>query len=123
MSFETHDTNRYGATATNDLIDGAGYREEVDYSVTYSLSRIKEMRGTICRVRILTDRIMGQTMCDVSYIHAILPDGRIVPVQNLLNNLTPFRELKKEMIEWAKREGVYAKGIGLIDEGNWSVVR
>lgn len=121
--FETHDTNRYGATATNDLVNGVAYHDEVDYSVTYSLKEIAEAGGHIVRVRILTDRIMGQTLCDISYIHASLPDGKIVPVQNLLNNLTPFRDLKKEMIDWAKREGVFAKGVGLIDEGNWSVVR
>ena len=25
--------------------------------------------------------------------------------------------------EWAKEEGVYAKGLGLLDENNWAVLR
>jgi hypothetical protein len=31
--------------------------------------------------------------------------------------------MKGALINWAKREGVYAKALGLLDEGNWSVQR
>ena len=34
-----------------------------------------------------------------------------------------FRNLRADFIEWAKAEGVFAKGIGLLDGGNWSVLR
>lgn len=122
-AFETHDTNRYGARETNGLVNGHAYHAEVDYSRIYSLKEISDLKGHITRVRILTEYVPGVgTLADISYIHASLPDDRIVPVQNEIGNLTPLRKMKGEMIEWAKREGVFAKGLGLIDNGNWSVL-
>ena len=114
--------SKYGANETNGLVDGQAYHASVDYSRLYSLSEISELGGKITRVRLLTEKVHGQWLCDVSYIHATLPDGHTVNVQNGLDNLTPRRLLKAKMIEWAKREGVYAKGIDLLNEGNWSVL-
>lgn len=123
MNFETHDTNRYGAHETNGLVNGHAYHREVDYSVTYTLREIQDMKGHITRVRILTEKVPGVGMlADISYIHATLRDGRTVPVQNEIQNLTPLRNMKSEMIKWATREGVYAKALGLLDNGNWSVL-
>jgi hypothetical protein len=122
-AFATQDTNHYGATQTNGLVDGAAYHAEVDYSRFYSLREIKDLGGKITRVRILTERTYGGTLCDISYINATLRDGQTVPVQHFINNLTPLRNLKKAMLDWAQREGVFAKSIGLIDEGNWSLQR
>lgn len=115
--------SRYGATETNGLVDGAAYHSEVDYSRVYSLGEIKDLGGKITRVRILTERMFGRTLCDISYVIATLRDGKMVPVQVLVSNLTPLRELKKEMLDWAQSEGVFAKSIGLIDESNWSIQR
>jgi hypothetical protein len=106
---------------TNGLLDGAAYHETVDYTRYFSLSEVAAAGGKISRVRLLTENIGGRRLCDVSYIHATLPGGQIVNVQSGLNNLTPKYQLKGEMIEWAKREHVYAKGLGLLDESNWSV--
>lgn len=123
-AFATQDTNHYGATQTNGLVDGHAYHGEVDYSVRpLSLAEVKAEGGKITRVRILTERTYGGTLCDISYIHATLRNGKTVPVQSELNNLTPLRNLKKAMLDWAQREGVFAKSIGLIDEGNWSIQR
>lgn len=121
--FETHDTNRYGAHETNGLVNGPAYHKEVDYSRTYTLREISDLKGHIVRVRILTEKVPGVGMlADISYIHAQLRDGTIVPVQNQIDNLTPLRNMKGEMIKWATREGVYAKALGLLDNGNWSVL-
>lgn len=120
---QTTDTNRYGATESNGLVNGAEYHAQVDYSRFFSLAEVAEAKGHITRVRILTERTPNGTLCDVSYIHANLPSGEIVNVQNGLDNLTPLRTLKAAMINWAKREGVFAKGLGLLDEGNWSILR
>lgn len=120
--FATATQNHYGAVEVNGLVDGDAYHSEVDYTQTYSLAEIAEAKGHICRVRILTENTFGGRLCDISYIHAQLPAGKIVPVQNHIDNLTPLRELKGRMINWAKAEGVYAKGLGLIDEGNWSIL-
>jgi len=121
-AFATQDTNRYGAVSTNDLVNGAAYHEEVDYADVHSLKAVADAKGKIVRVRLLTEVIPGAgRFCDVSYIHAQLPDGRIVPVQNHLNGMMPMRTVKGQMIDWAKSEGVFAKGLGLLDEGNWSI--
>lgn len=114
----------YGATETNGLVNGHAYHAEVDYSVRpLSLAEVKAQKGKITRVRILTERTPMGTLCDISYIHASLPNGKTVAVENRLNNLQPLRTLKKAMLDWAQREGVFAKSIGLIDEGNWSIQR
>jgi hypothetical protein len=113
----------HGAPETNGLVNGAAYHDAVDYSRYYSLAEVAEAGGKISRVRLLTESVPGVgRLADVSYIHATLPDGRTVNVQNGLDNLTPMRLVKAKMIDWAKREGVFAKGLGLLDSGNWSTV-
>jgi hypothetical protein len=118
----TTDRNLYGAFEANGLVDGAAYHEAVDYSRFWSLAEVAEAKGKITRVRILTERTQFGTLCDISYITATLPNGQMVNVQNGLDNLTPKHQLKGKMIEWAKRQGVFAKGLGLLDEGNWSIL-
>ena len=114
--------NRYGATETNGLVNGAAYHGEVDYATTYSLKDIARFGGKITRFRLIGDYVPGVgKMVDVSYIHAVLPGGKIVPVQNQLPNLMRLWEVKGLIIKWAQEEGVYAKGLGLLDQGNWSV--
>jgi hypothetical protein len=122
-AFETQDTNRYGARVTNDLVNGHEYHAQVNYSERMTLKQVAEAGGKITRVRVLTESVpMAGRFCDVSYVHATLPDGTTVDVCNVgVNNMTPMRELKGELIKWAKAEGVFAKGLGLLDEGNWSV--
>lgn len=113
----------YGHDEMNGLINGANYHETVDHSRTYSLSEIQALKGKISRIRFLTEVMPGRgRVCDVSYIHATLPDGKIVPVQSLLDNLIPRYRLKSHLIDWAKRERVYAIGVGLLDESNWSIL-
>lgn len=110
----------YGVDETNPLADGGTYHENVDRERTYSLAALAQAGGKITRLRLLTEP--GYPYYDVSYVHGTLPDGRVVPVQATTANLRKSR-LKADLIEWAKEEGVYAKGVGLLDEGNWSTVR
>jgi hypothetical protein len=118
-AFQTTDRTLVGgAFEANGLVNGSEYHAQVDYSKTWSLAEVAEAGGRITRVRILTEGIMR----DISYIHATLPGGQTVNVENGVPYLTKKWELKGEMINWAKREGVYAKGLGLLDEGNWSVL-
>lgn len=115
--------SHYGAVETNGLLDGGEYHDSVDYSRQYSLSEVAEAGGKVTRLRILTDVWPGRgRIADISYIHATLGDGRTVPVQIGVDNCTPLRELKGELIAWAKREHVFAKNLGLLDEGNWSTL-
>lgn len=115
--------SHYGATETNGLVDGAAYHSAVDQSRLYSLGEVAAAGGKITRVRLLTEVWPGRgRIADISYIYATLPDGKTVPVSIGVDNLTPLRELKGAMIAWAKREHVFAKDIGLFDEGNWSIL-
>lgn len=120
--FATATQNHYGAVEVNGLVDGDAYHTQVDYTDTYTLAMLAEAKGHISRVRILTENTFGGRLCDISYIHAQLPGGKVVPVQVGVDNMTPLRELKSKMIEWAQRENVYAKSLGLLDEGNWSIL-
>lgn len=65
----------------------------------------------ITRLRLVTDR--GFPAWDVSYCHGIL-DGRHVDVRLPFHQL-PKRGLVRAIIAEAKRDGVYAKGTGILD--------
>lgn len=120
----TTDRNLYGATESNGLVDGSAYHNAVDYSRNYSLSELQQAGGKISRLRILTEYIPHARvrMADVSYCHGVLPSGEIVPVDVYITGVNFFK-FKGELISLAKSEGVFAKGIGLLDESNWSVLR
>ncbi|AZV01736.1 hypothetical protein HOV00_gp29 [Microbacterium phage Schubert] len=112
---------RYGVRETNGLENGHEYHSTVDYE-SITLAELKARGGHISRVRILTGVWPGLgRMADISYIHGTV-QGRPVAIRVDVENGIPLRNLKGEFIEWAKREGVYAKGIGLLDEGNWSIL-
>jgi len=118
----------YGVQQTNGLENGHSYHSAVDHSEDYSLKDVRDAGGRITRVRILTGTWPGMgRMADISYIHATLPataetPERTVPVRVGVELGVPLRELKKRFIDWAKEEGVYAKGLGLLDESNWSIL-
>jgi hypothetical protein len=123
-AFETVDRNLYGAHETNGLLNGSEYHAAVDYSVQYTLKDVAEAGGKVTRLRLLTEVWPGAgRRCDVSYCHATLGNGKTVPVQVGGNVSGVFlRDLKKALIDWAREEKVFAKGLGLLDEGNWSIL-
>lgn len=99
----------------------AEYHDQVE-STTMTLREIQNNGGKVSRIRLLSEA--GYR--DISYIHATLRDGRIVRVN--LNHcprtmLIPANKVKGTFIEWAKAEGVFAKGLGLLDDSNYSIVR
>lgn len=98
---------------------GPEYHEQVS-SETISLAEVAARRGRITRLRILSD--LGSPYADVSYCHATLPSGEIVRVANAPIGIRYYR-IKADLIAWAKQEHVYAKGIGLLDESMWSILR
>lgn len=99
---------------------GHEYHSQVQDELT--LGEVAARKGRVTRVRVLTERVFGSYLFDTSYVHATLPDGTIVRVRVEVENLIPRNRYKGALIDWAKREGVYAKGIGLLDEGNWSIL-
>lgn len=91
---------------------------------TLSLSELAARGGRIVRVRwIGGDYIPGRGKCyDISYVHGELKDGTRVRINMTCPNwnLVPRHQMKGVLIEWAKEEGVYAKGLGLLE--NFSVL-
>lgn len=99
---------------------GQEYHTGVDHSRRMTLKQVEQAGGKISRVRMLQEA--GRV--DISYIHATLKDGSVVPVRITCNShLIPRNKIMGEFIEWAKDEGVFAKGLGLLDQSVWSILR
>ena len=111
-------------------LDSYGVRYEgaqepyVTPDAAMTLAELSAARGKIVKVRFIGEVIPGRGRCfDLSYVQGELPDGRRVGLINTPSiMLVPRFKLKGQLIEWAKREGVFAKTIGLLDEGNWSLL-
>lgn len=86
------------------------YHEEVTRNITQNVPW--DTPGLyITRLRILSDP--GLPFWDISYCHGEL-DGEHVEVDLPFFQL-PKRGFKKRIVEAAKRDKVYAKGIGILD--------
>lgn len=111
----------YGVHAEGEVVTGE-YHDGVDYANQMTLAEVFNGRGRVTRVRLLQER--GRV--DISYIHATMLDGTVVPVDlgsmPTGSHMLWRREVKAAFIAWGKAEGVYAKGLGLLDESNWSVL-
>lgn len=119
----TMDRNLYGARETNGLVNGTEYHQQVDYGNRMTLKQVQDAGGKITRLRVLEDYVpMAGRFCDISYCHATLPDGTVVDVQVGVGGMVPKQKFMGVLIDWAKSEGVFAKGIGLLDKGNWSTL-
>jgi hypothetical protein len=111
--------NKYAAyrvRETNSLAD-RGFTEPdswqkyldtfADESVDWSDAQLAE----ITCLRLLSDR--GYPVWDVSYCHGRLKDGTNVRVR-LPFYQVPKRGMSRFIVECAKKEGVYAKGLGIL---------
>jgi hypothetical protein len=67
----------------------------------------------VTRLRLLSDP--GFPMWDVSYCFGEMKDGRCVRVQLPFDQLPKGGKLQKTIVEYAKRDKVYAKGLGILD--------
>lgn len=122
-TMETIDRNIYGATESNGLVAPQEYHSLVKYDEELTLAEVSARGGKITRLRLFTEWIpaIASRVVDVSYIHATLPDGSVHPVING-PDVQYYDQIKGDLITWAKREGVFAKSLGLLDESNWSVL-
>lgn len=114
--------NHYGVEHEG-LQVGHAYPQTVAYDQALTLAELAARGGRITRVRVLGGGRSDGYMADISYTHASLPDGTIVPLHADYPMCFPIRRLKGELIEWAKSHKVYAKGLGLLDEGNYSILK
>lgn len=101
-------------TETNP-IDGTHPCESLTETVSLGDPRL----ASITRLRLLTER--GYPYMDISYCYGVLKDGSPVQVQITCGPLSR-RTPKASLIEWARQEQAFAKGLGLLDDANWSVL-
>lgn len=129
---------RYNLDESNYLSDPNAYHQMMRDSEDITLAGLAALGGRITRVRILAGRWGSTWKADVSYIHGIV-DGpksivdagaraalarhyRVIDFP-ATNDLYGPRGVKADFIAWAREVGVFAKGIGLLDEANWSVLK
>ncbi len=104
----------YGAQEVAGLVNGIAYHQsnadnthpDFPHGVDWDHPGLK-----VTRLRLLSDP--GIPFWDVSYCDGQL-DGYHVKVGLPFSQL-PKRQFLKAIVEYAKRDGVYAKGIGILD--------
>lgn len=109
--------SHYGAIETNGLVDGNAYHKanwenthpDYPHGVHWNHKGLK-----VTRLRLLSDPYCP--FWDVSYCDGEL-DGKhvtvILPFSQLLRRKD--KSLSAQIIEYAKQDGVYAKGLGILD--------
>jgi hypothetical protein len=110
--FDTIDyRNVYGAEETNGLYPGQQQEllDALDGQVYWNDPTLAK----ITRLRLLSDR--GFPFWDVSYCYGVLKDGTYVRVDLPFHQLSKYK-MKADIIKWAKEDGVYAKGLGILDD-------
>ena len=92
----------------NGLVDGPAYHRERNCVGTVPWNT-KGLRVT--RLRLLSDP--GLPWWDVSYCHGRL-DGEDVDVELPFDQLPKFK-MRTAIVNYAKKEGVFARGLGILD--------
>lgn len=108
----------YGVNETNPLWMSESTHENVDFNEYCTLGDPRLER--ITRLRLLTEP--GYPYFDVSYVYGVLKDGTHVRLSGAPSHLGR-KTIKRDLIAWAKEEKAYAKGLGLLDDCNWSILR
>jgi hypothetical protein len=101
-------TNLYGTHETNPIQKGYHNNYHNVPTVDWTDRRLSK----ITRLRLLSDP--GFPVWDVSYCHGMLKDGTLCRVQVPFSQL-PKRNMMKVIIESGKRDGVFAKGLGVFE--------
>ena len=109
---------RYGVNETNPLWVSESTHENVDFSIHCRLGDPRLER--ITRLRLLTEP--GYPYFDISYVYGVLKDGTHVRIAGDPGSLGR-KTIKADLVAWAREEGAYAKGLGLLDDSNWSILR
>ena len=101
-------TDEYGVQESNGIDERVeASRDSLDGAVSLNDKGLE----AITRLRLVSDP--GFPLWDVSYCYGRMKDGRNVRVHLPVTQFSK-RRLKGELIEMARREGVYAKGLGLL---------
>lgn len=100
----------YGTKESNGLVNGKAYHAKRNEQEVIETVSWKEKGLQVTRLRLLSDP--GFPLWDVSYCHGIL-NGKHVDVELPFSQL-PKRNYLAAIIKHAIRDGVYAKGIGIL---------
>lgn len=121
MGFEDSMVERgpYGVEQSNPITDEIrATREAIDHANPVALDDPQLAR--ITRLRLVTDP--GFPYYDLSYCYGELKDGTPVYVRLPWHQFNK-KYLKRDLVRMCKSAGVYAKGLGLLDPANISVLR
>lgn len=99
----------YGVNETNPIPDG--YLKEVTYKIKRAIDWDSPELKSVIRLRLLSD--IGFPVWDVSYCHGVTVDGEYVDVALPFSQL-PKRGFKRAIVEYAKKDKIYAHGIGIL---------
>ena len=101
--------NRPSVGETNGLLDGHKYHSEftqqIQRQVPWTAQGLK-----ITRLRLLSDP--GFPFWDVSYCHGVI-NGEPVEVMLPFDQL-PKRGMNRTIVQYAIKDGIYAKGFGIL---------
>jgi hypothetical protein len=104
-----HLVDRPEVGESNGLVNGPAYHADYSFARTVDWT---EQHLRITRLRLLSDR--GFPAWDVSYCHGVLcHTGELVRVSLPFSQL-PKRGFKRAIVEHAKRDGLYAHGLGVL---------
>lgn len=106
------DRNIHGTRETGGLVDGPAYHKDFATRSAGSVQWTDPRLARVTRLRLVSDP--GFPFWDVSYCHGILHDGRPCRVDLPFNQL-PRKGLRRAIVEHARRDKVYAIGLGIFD--------
>lgn len=121
MGIATEDRTLYGAVEQAGLLPGEQQRllDQINADGNQTVYWSDPALKRIVRMRFLTDR--GFPLLDHSYTYGELRDGSLVRVQLPFFQLTK-RSWKTELVNWARKDRVYAKALGVFDDGVVSIL-
>lgn len=106
----------YGTMESNPITDEVrAIRDRIERTVDLTDPKLDK----ITRLRLVTDP--GFPMYDVSYCYGRMKDGEDVRVELPVHQF-PKRNLTGALIEMCRKQHVYAKGLGLLDRENVSII-
>lgn len=107
-------TDRRDIGESNGLANASAYHDHVTRRIKEKVRWDDPRLARITRLRLLSDP--GFPFWDISYCHGELRNGE--PVDVMIPTPTgqlPKKGMRKHLVELAKRDGVYAKGLGVFD--------
>jgi hypothetical protein len=119
MGFEDSMVERglYGIEESNPMDDRV---KDIRDSLSGIVDLTDDRLARIVRLRLVTD--VGFPLYDLSYCYGQLKDGQYVRVILPVHQFSR-RFLKRDLVAMCRSVGVYAKGLGLLDSANISVLR